>query len=41
MNKDGKKIAMKKKISIGIPTLGQIYVFILKVKLKCAMRTYL
>jgi len=28
--KDGKKIAMKKKINIGFPILNQIYVFIYK-----------
>jgi len=30
--KDGKKIAMKKKINIGFPILIQIYVFYLKRK---------
>jgi len=30
--KDGKKIAMKKKINIGFPILNQIYVFYLKSK---------
>jgi hypothetical protein len=30
--KDGKKIAMKKKINIGLPILFQIYVFYLNTK---------
>ncbi len=30
--KDGKKIAMKKKINIGYPILTQIYVFYLELK---------
>jgi len=34
--KDGKKIAMKKKINIGNPMLFQIYVFILKMNYKCS-----
>ncbi len=41
MNKDGKKIAMKKKIGIGFPTPSQIYVFILKMVLNYVKRTYL
>ena len=39
--KDGKKIAMKKKINIGCPILPQIYVFYLKTKGFVLKRTYL
>jgi hypothetical protein len=39
--KDGKKIAMKKKINIGFPISNQIYVFYLKPKYYLVKRTYL
>jgi hypothetical protein len=38
--KDGKKIAMKKKINIGVPISSQIYIFYFKAKGIIVRRTY-